>query len=48
MTRKADIETIVARKPPGCVVLIDEAYIHFSASATPTASVWFGASAKYQ
>jgi histidinol-phosphate aminotransferase len=35
VTRKADIETIVARKPPGCVVLIDEAYIHFSASATP-------------
>jgi histidinol-phosphate aminotransferase len=35
VTRKADIETIVARKPPGCVVLIDEAYIHFATSATP-------------
>jgi histidinol-phosphate aminotransferase len=35
VTRKVDIETIVARKPRGCVVLIDEAYIHFATSATP-------------
>src|SRR5439155_23816546 len=35
VTRKADIEYIVASKPPGCVVLVDEAYIHFSAMATP-------------
>jgi histidinol-phosphate/aromatic aminotransferase/cobyric acid decarboxylase-like protein len=25
----------VANKPKGCIVLIDEAYIHFSSSATP-------------
>jgi len=35
VTRKADIEYIVANKPAGCVVLIDEAYIHFSKTATP-------------
>jgi histidinol-phosphate aminotransferase len=35
VTRKEDIDSIVARKPEGCVVLIDEAYLHFSASATP-------------
>jgi histidinol-phosphate aminotransferase len=35
VTRKADVEYIVDHKPAGCVVLIDEAYIHFAASATP-------------
>jgi histidinol-phosphate aminotransferase len=35
VTPRSDIETLVARKPPGCIVLIDEAYIHFSHSATP-------------
>ena len=37
VTRKEDIERLVADKPRGCVVLIDEAYIHFSTatSATP-------------
>jgi histidinol-phosphate aminotransferase len=35
VTRKADIDHIIARKPDGCVVLLDEAYIHFSANATP-------------
>jgi histidinol-phosphate/aromatic aminotransferase/cobyric acid decarboxylase-like protein len=34
VTRKEDIEAIVAHKPPGCVVLIDEAYLHFASSAT--------------
>ncbi len=34
VTRKVDIESIVASKPNGCVVLIDEAYIHFSKTAT--------------
>jgi histidinol-phosphate aminotransferase len=29
-TRKQDIVDLVANKPKGCVVLIDEAYIHFS------------------
>jgi histidinol-phosphate aminotransferase len=35
VTRKEDIATIVANKPRGCVVLVDEAYIHFAASAGP-------------
>jgi histidinol-phosphate aminotransferase len=35
VTRKEDVAHIVANKPEGCVVLIDEAYIHFSATATP-------------
>jgi histidinol-phosphate aminotransferase len=35
VTRKADVEAIVAHKPAGCVVLIDEAYLHFAASAMP-------------
>lgn len=33
VTRKEDIDYLVANKPEGCVVLIDEAYIHFSNSA---------------
>ena len=32
VTTKADIEFIVANKPKGCVVLLDEAYIHFAKS----------------
>jgi histidinol-phosphate aminotransferase len=35
VTRKADVEAIVTSKPRGCVVLIDEAYIHFATTATP-------------
>jgi histidinol-phosphate aminotransferase len=35
VTRKDDIVSLVANKPKGCIVLVDEAYIHFSASATP-------------
>jgi histidinol-phosphate/aromatic aminotransferase/cobyric acid decarboxylase-like protein len=35
VTRKADIDALVAGKPEGCVVVIDEAYLHFSTSATP-------------
>jgi histidinol-phosphate aminotransferase len=35
VTLKADIDALVANKPEGCVVLIDEAYIHFSTSASP-------------
>jgi histidinol-phosphate aminotransferase len=34
VTGKEDIDYIVVNKPKGCVVLIDEAYIHFAASAT--------------
>jgi histidinol-phosphate aminotransferase len=33
VTHKKDIEFVVATKPAGCVVLIDEAYIHFSKTA---------------
>ena len=36
VTRREDIESIVANKPKGCVVVIDEAYIHFAATATPS------------
>jgi histidinol-phosphate aminotransferase len=35
VTRGADVAAIVANKPKGCVVLIDEAYIHFARTATP-------------
>jgi histidinol-phosphate aminotransferase len=35
VTRKDDVAAIVASKPKGCVVLIDEAYIHFATSASP-------------
>ena len=35
LTRKEDIAALVANKPKGCVVLIDEAYVHFAASASP-------------
>lgn len=34
VTKKEDIEAIVSNKPKGCVVLVDEAYLHFSASAS--------------
>jgi histidinol-phosphate aminotransferase len=30
LTRKEDIEHIVARMPKGCLLLLDEAYIHFA------------------
>jgi histidinol-phosphate aminotransferase len=33
VTRKEDIVALVENKPEGCVVLVDEAYIHFSHSA---------------
>jgi histidinol-phosphate/aromatic aminotransferase/cobyric acid decarboxylase-like protein len=36
VTRKADIEYLVANKPKGCVVVIDEAYLHFAATAAPS------------
>jgi histidinol-phosphate aminotransferase len=35
VTRKEDIDFIVANKPKDCLVLIDEAYIHFAPTATP-------------
>jgi histidinol-phosphate aminotransferase len=33
VTLKDDVEFVVAHKPKGCVVLIDEAYIHFAKTA---------------
>ncbi len=35
VTRKEDIDALVASKPKGCVVLVDEAYLHFADSASP-------------
>jgi histidinol-phosphate aminotransferase len=35
VTRKEDILYLLEHKPKGCVVLIDEAYIHFATTATP-------------
>jgi histidinol-phosphate aminotransferase len=34
LTPHADIEQLVAKKPKGSIVLVDEAYIHFSDAAT--------------
>jgi histidinol-phosphate aminotransferase len=34
VTRKEDVDYIVANKPRDCIVLIDEAYIHLASSAT--------------
>jgi histidinol-phosphate aminotransferase len=42
LTRKEDLAYIVANKPKGCIVLIDEAYLHFSAAAAP-ATEWVAA-----
>jgi histidinol-phosphate aminotransferase len=39
VTRPEDIAFVVAHKPKDCVVLIDEAYIHFS--VTPTSAIEF-------
>jgi histidinol-phosphate/aromatic aminotransferase/cobyric acid decarboxylase-like protein len=35
LTSKADIDWLVANKPTGSVVMVDEAYIHISKNATP-------------
>jgi histidinol-phosphate aminotransferase len=34
VTLKGDVEFVVANKPKGCIVLIDEAYIHFAKTAS--------------
>jgi histidinol-phosphate aminotransferase len=36
VTAKADLDYLIANKPRGCIVLVDEAYIHFSMSAVST------------
>jgi histidinol-phosphate aminotransferase len=35
VTRKADIDALVAAKPKGCIVVVDEAYIHFTTATSP-------------
>ncbi len=35
VTSRSDIEYLIANKPQGSIVMIDEAYIHFSKSAVP-------------
>ena len=35
LTSRADIEYVIANMPKGCILLLDEAYLHFSANATP-------------
>jgi histidinol-phosphate aminotransferase len=42
VTRKDDLAEMLANKPKDCVVLIDEAYYHFSATASP-ATEWVAA-----
>ena len=42
VTHKEDLALLVAGKPAGCVVLIDEAYLHFSRTASP-ATDWVAA-----
>jgi histidinol-phosphate aminotransferase len=42
VTCKEDLAFLVDQKPAGCVVLIDEAYLHFAGTATP-ATAWVAA-----
>ena len=35
VTKKADVDALVAKKPKGAIVLLDEAYIHLSTTAEP-------------
>lgn len=39
LTKRADIEYLVANKPKGSIVLVDEAYIHISPNAVPCADM---------
>lgn len=39
LTSRSDIEYLVANKPKGSVVMIDEAYIHFSPNAVPCTDI---------
>jgi histidinol-phosphate aminotransferase len=39
LTSKADIDWLVANKPAGSIVMVDEAYIHISKSAVPTSDL---------
>jgi histidinol-phosphate aminotransferase len=42
VTRQDDLALLIANKPVGCVVLVDEAYIHFSGTAS-SAVPWVAA-----
>jgi len=35
LTSRADIEFVLAKMPKGCVLLLDEAYLHFTTNAKP-------------
>lgn len=35
VTPRADIDALIANKPDGCVVLLDEAYIHYASTSGP-------------
>ncbi len=39
LTSRSDIEYLVANKPQGSIVMIDEAYIHFSRNAVPSTNL---------
>jgi histidinol-phosphate aminotransferase len=39
VTRKEDIDALLDNKPKGCLLLIDEAYIHFATAATAATSL---------
>ena len=40
LTSRADIEWVVANKPQGAIVLIDEAYLHISPQRRRLAPTW--------
>jgi len=35
VTKKEDLVSLVANKPQGCIVVVDEAYIHFASTTAP-------------
>src|SRR5262249_34920502 len=35
VTLKEDLDALIAGKPKGCIVVVDEAYLHFSTRAKP-------------
>lgn len=39
VTRREDIEYILANKPKDCLLLLDEAYIHFATTGTPASDL---------
>ena len=39
LTSRSDIEYVLANKPKGCVLLLDEAYLHFSTNGKPASDL---------